>query len=76
MKSVRHDSQNDQVLALEQLKDVAVDGQNVVLVAVSGLAGAWASRNVVRAILVRRHRQLVDIKRDCRRLRGLLRDLD
>ena len=64
------------ILELEQLKTVAIDGHSVDLVAIASLHSTFVTRNVVARLISRRKRQLADIKRDCARLRGLLRDLD
>jgi hypothetical protein len=63
-------------IMLEHLKTVAIDGQTVDLVAIAGLHHAYVSRNVVAKLIARRQRQLAEIKRDCQRLRGLLKELD
>ena len=63
-------------LLLEQSKVVEVRGAQAQVVRLWWHPEAWADRETARKVLARRQKELALIKKDCQKLRGLLRDLD
>jgi hypothetical protein len=64
------------LMQLEQLKDISVDGRPRVLVRVPNAWACYVERDIIYKVVHRREQELADIKEACKRLRGLLRDLD
>jgi hypothetical protein len=63
-------------LALEHIKDIDVHGSAFTVVQAYVAPNLWVDRRTVIKLQLRRRRELEALRRDCARLRGLLRDLD
>ena len=63
-------------ILLEQSRDIVIRGCHATVIRLHAMPQAWCDRATLYKVQRRRERELAEIKRDCRRLRGLLRDLD
>jgi len=72
MKTANHSSPP----LLEQSKVIEIRGSQAQVVRLWWHPCAFADRESAQKALIRREKELALIKKDCQRLRGLLRDLD
>ena len=61
---------------LEEIVDRTIAGHQISLIRVPGFANAYVDRSSIYKVLHEKERQLAEIKRGCRRLRGLLDNED